>query len=76
MVGSIKEMSYGRRHILTFPLLLLLRFQQAQFYLCIVVAHHLKVAFHLLFFQKGCCASLDGQGRNGYDELVESATFM
>ena len=48
MMSAVKEMSHGRRHIQTSLFLLLLRFKQAQLYLCIVVAHHLKVAFHFL----------------------------
>ena len=76
MMSTIEEMSYCRRHVQTPLLLFLLRFQQAQLYLSIVVARHLKVALHLLFLQKGCSASLDWQGGNCYDELVESATLV
>ena len=76
MMSTIEEMSYCRRHVQTSIFLFLLRFQQAQLYLSIVVAHHLKVALHLLFLQKGCSAGLDRQGGNCYYELVESASLV
>ena len=76
MMSAVKEMSHGRRHIQTALLLLLMRFKQAQLYFCIIVAHRLKVSFHLLLLQERSCASLDRQGGNGNDELVESATLV
>ena len=76
MMRTVKEMTYGRRHVQTPLLLLLLRFQQTQLYFCIIVAHRLKVSFHLLLLQECSSSCLNRQCRYGNDELVESATLV
>ena len=76
VMRAIKEPPHGGGHVQTSLLLSFLRLQQAKFYLCVIIAHRLEMAFYLGFCQKRCCTSLDGQGRYGDDKLVEATTLV